>query len=62
MSEDNKELQSEEWVCRVFFASWCKPCQRIKPKWENEIKPMIEQNNIKIIEYDYDDGESKELM
>lgn len=44
-----------------FFASWCNPCKRVKPYWD-DLKLTYLVNGITCLDNDYDSPETKPLM
>ena len=54
-------VQKYELRASMFYASWCNPCKKVKPVWEN-LKPVYLANGITCSEYDYDEEHTRTLM
>jgi len=39
---------SNQLEAHVFFAVWCKPCKKIKPVWNDTIKPQLKMNQVNV--------------
>lgn len=53
---------STDTVSLLFQASWCEPCKKIKPYYEETVKPMYILNGISCYEMNYTSNDTKELM